>query len=173
MDHDSAAQVLQRNAEYNRQAAEEITHIRDFVILHYHLTDRRDTPFWRDCAATDIPDTLRHRVESFRQGGWVFHQANELFAENSWVQVMLGQGTTPRHHHPVVDLMGDAELRHFLENLRTRVEAALLLRPGHADFLRRYYSAPSLPDPAARVPVDAAIAPWRDQIRPYPAAALG
>ncbi|SMQ97166.1 tryptophan halogenase [Xanthomonas fragariae] len=81
----------------------------------------------------------------------MFHQANELFAENSWVQVMLGQGIMPRHHHPVADLMGDAELRHFLENIRTRVEAALLRLPAHADFLRRYCPA--------RVPADAAIAP--------------
>ncbi|WP_372166960.1 tryptophan halogenase family protein [Xanthomonas axonopodis] len=146
-------------AEYNRQAAQEITHIRDFVILHYHATDRRDTPFWRDCAAMDIPDSLRHRVELFRQSGRVFHQANELFAENSWVQVMLGQGVVPQQHHPVADLMGDAELGRFLETIRARVEAALVRLPAHADFLQRYCPAPPLPEPAARVPAPPVMAP--------------
>ncbi|KAB7764220.1 tryptophan halogenase family protein [Xanthomonas maliensis] len=129
-------------AEYNRQAAAEIAHIRDFVILHYHATDRRDTPFWRDCAAMAIPDSLRHRVELFRQSGRVFHQANELFAENSWIQVLLGQGVMPQQHHPVADLMGDSELAQFLEGLRQRVEATVARLPSHADFLRRYCPAP-------------------------------
>ncbi|WP_285447037.1 tryptophan halogenase family protein [Xanthomonas sp. LMC-A-07] len=146
-------------AEYNRQAAEEIAHIRDFVILHYHATDRRDTAFWRDCAGMDIPDSLRHRMELFRQSGRVFHQGNELFAENSWIQVMLGQGIVPRHHHPVADLMGDVELSQFLEGIRQRVEATLARLPPHAEFLRRYCPAPAppapMPQPAPGTPLAA------------------
>ncbi|MCC4603439.1 tryptophan halogenase family protein [Xanthomonas campestris] len=146
-------------AEYNRQAADEIAHIRDFVILHYHATDRRDTPFWRDCAAMDIPDSLRHRIALFQESGRVFHRGNELFAENSWVQVMLGQGITPRQHHPVADLMGDAELSQFLEGIRQRVDATVARLPPHADFLRHHCPAAPLPGLPARVPADAALAP--------------
>ncbi len=96
--------------EYNRQTNHEIEHIRDFIVLHYHVTRRQDTPFWRSCRAMEIPDTLRHRIELFRETGRVFRVPNELFAENSWIQVMLGQGIEPQQHHPVADLMGDEEL---------------------------------------------------------------
>ena len=36
-------------AEFNPQMKFEIDNIRDFVILHYHVTDRSDSPFWRQC----------------------------------------------------------------------------------------------------------------------------
>jgi len=62
----------------------------------------------------DVPASLRHRIELFAETGRVFRIPNELFAENSWIQVMLGQGITPRQRHPVPNLMGDDELNHFL-----------------------------------------------------------
>jgi tryptophan halogenase len=40
----------------------------------------------------DIPDSLRHRLDLFRETGPVFRVSNEQFAENPWIQVMLGQG---------------------------------------------------------------------------------
>ena len=122
----------------NRQAEDEITSIRDFVILHYHVTDRRDTPYWRDCAGMDIPSSLRHRIELFRETGRVFREGNELFAENSWIQVMLGQGILPKRHHPAADLMSDAELHEFLERIRVPIEQTVARLPMHADYLRDY-----------------------------------
>ena len=68
----------------------------------------------------DIPDSLRHRIELFRETGRVFRVPSELFAENSWIQVMLGQGIEPQQHHPVADLMGDEELARFLDGIKSR-----------------------------------------------------
>jgi len=124
--------------EYNAQIASEITHIRDFVILHYKVTDRRDTPFWRACAEMAVPVSLQHRIDLFAETGRVFRIPNELFAENSWVQVMLGQGITPRQRHPSPDLMLDDELNHFLESIRRHVEHTVARLPRHVDYLKTY-----------------------------------
>lgn len=32
---------------YNKEAVFEIEHIRDFIIMHYHITDREDSAFWQ------------------------------------------------------------------------------------------------------------------------------
>lgn len=124
--------------EYNKQVQAEITHIRDFVLLHYKVTDRRDTPFWRDCAALDVPDSLRHRIDLFTETGKVFRIPNELFQENSWIQVMLGQGITPKHRHPSPDLMRDPELKRFLDNISQHVERTVSRLPSHMDYIRTY-----------------------------------
>jgi tryptophan halogenase len=129
--------------EYNAQAAEDIATIRDFIILHYKVTDRRDTPYWLDAATMDVPASLRHRIEQFRETGRVFRQQNELFAENSWIQVMLGQGIQPQRHHPSADLMGDQELRGFLDGIRERVRRTVATMPAHGEYVRRW--APAKP----------------------------
>jgi tryptophan halogenase len=128
-------------AEYNRQANWEIEHIRDFIVLHYHVTNRTDTPFWRACREMEIPTSLRHRIELFRETGRVFRAPNELFAENSWIQVMLGQGITPAQHHPVADLMGDAELSAFLDGIRNSVDRTVRQLPSHQDYVEKYCKA--------------------------------
>jgi tryptophan halogenase len=127
--------------EYNAQAAAEIAHIRDFIILHYKVTNRRDTPFWADAADMDIPASLRHRIDLFRETGRVFRAPNELFAENSWIQVMLGQGIVPGQHHQSADLMGDAELRAFLGDIRARIHKTVAQLPAHQDYVQRYCGA--------------------------------
>jgi tryptophan halogenase len=125
-------------AEFNRQTSSEVEHIRDFIILHYHVTNRRDTPFWRACAEMDVPASLRHRIDLFRESGRVFRIPNELFAENSWIQVMLGQGIMPAQHHQAADLMGDAELSAFLEGIRTTVNKTVLQLPPHQQYVERF-----------------------------------
>ncbi len=130
--------------EYNSQTNWEIEHIRDFIALHYHVTERQDTPFWRACRAMDIPASLRHRINLFRETGRVFRLPNELFAENSWIQVMLGQGIMPEQHHQVADLMDDEELAQFLGDIRSNVERTVQQLPKHQAYLDQYCKAPDV-----------------------------
>lgn len=124
--------------QYNARLCEEVEHARDFVILHFQLNNRTDSPYWRDCREMSIPSSLRHRIELFRETGRVFHVPTELFAENSWVQVMMGQGIMPKQHHVAADLMGDAELAGFLDGIRNTVTSTLRQLPPHMDYIRSY-----------------------------------
>lgn len=124
--------------EFNRQTREDIIHIRDFIILHYCVTNRDDTAFWRYCRNMEIPESLAHRIKLFRETGRVFKEPNELFAENSWIQVMLGQGIVPEQYHPVVDVMDDEELGRFLQNIKSNVDAKVSQLPGHEAYVQQY-----------------------------------
>src|SRR3546814_15297095 len=58
-------------AEYNDQQDLDAAQIRDFLILHYKVTNRRDSPFWRHCADMPIPDRLEPQIELFREPGQI------------------------------------------------------------------------------------------------------
>jgi tryptophan halogenase len=127
--------------EFNTQMDFEIQNIRDFIVLHYHVTKREDTRFWRHCKNMNIPETLQHRIDLFKQTGRVFKVPNELFGENSWIQVMLGQGLMPEQYHPIVDEMTDAELRQFLHGAETSVKKLVGKLPQHQEFINYYCKA--------------------------------
>ena len=127
--------------EYNRQLDGELQHVRDFVVLHYALSNRRDTPYWEYVANMALPASLQHRIDLFRETGNVFHVPGELFAENSWIQVMMGQGVMPQRHHATADTMEDAELRHFLDDIRNHVVGTASRLPSHMDYMRSYAPA--------------------------------
>jgi tryptophan 7-halogenase len=142
--------------EFNQQMRADIEHVRDFIVLHYHVTSRQDgaaasahTPgdvgapadgagYWQACRDLDVPASLKHRIELFRETARVFRGAGELFSENSWVQVMLGQGLLPRQHHTVAQMMGSAELSRFLRDLRAQVNQTVMQLPAHAAYVQRY-----------------------------------
>lgn len=124
--------------QYNGLAVAELTSIRDFIMLHYHLTKRDDTQFWRDCRMKELPDTLAHRINLFKNNAHAYQAAGELFRVDSWVQVMLGQGIVPEHYHHSVKLMSDANLAGFLESIKAPIQEKVKSMPTHADFIQHY-----------------------------------
>ncbi len=124
--------------QYNAQLDSELQHVRDFVVLHYHLTNRRDTPYWCAISEMEIPATLQHRIDLFRETGKVFRTAEELFAENSWIQVMMGQGVMPKHYHPTADVMSEADLQRFLDDIRRHVDQTVRQLPQHQAYIDQY-----------------------------------
>lgn len=124
--------------EFNRQADFDIEHIRDFIILHYHVTQRTDTPFWRHCRQMDVPDSLKHRIDLFQKTARVFREGNELF-DDSWQQVMIGQGLVPTSYHPIVDTMSRQELEGLLNGITQQIDRTVGKLPPHNDYIARYY----------------------------------
>ncbi|MBV8124981.1 MAG: tryptophan 7-halogenase [Paucibacter sp.] len=133
--------------EFNRQADQEVERIRDFLILHYKLTQRMDAPFWRRCREMDIPDTLRAKMDLYQSSGRIYREASELFSHVSWLQVMHGQGLRPQAYHPMVDHLPDAVLRDFVGNVRNVIGSCVNAMPLHADFVRQHCAAPGSVSP--------------------------
>ncbi|MFG6462969.1 tryptophan halogenase family protein [Roseateles sp. DXS20W] len=123
--------------EFNRQSKRELEHIRDFIVLHYHVNERTDSALWQHVREMDILPSLRHRIDLFRETARVFRPSDELFAEISWVQVMMGQGITPQRYHPVADQMGRQELRDFLGDIHTRITRTLSALPQHQAYVEQ------------------------------------
>ncbi len=137
-----AQEISQRDVdEFNDQSEQDMLQIRDFLILHYRATERRDSPFWRYCGTMPIPDSLAQKVELFRETGRVFRRNEELFAENSWVQVMMGQGIRPQSYHPITGKMSDDELGKFFGMLRQNVEKTVAGLPAHEAYVAQYCGA--------------------------------
>ena len=124
--------------EFNEQTRQEMENIRDFIVLHYHVTERADSKFWRYCRSMTVPESLAHRLQHFRETGRIYKYGPDLFSESSWVQVMLGQGLMPESYHPIVDLMTDAELTSFLERIRLQVKQSVDELPYHKEFVKSY-----------------------------------
>jgi tryptophan 7-halogenase len=122
----------------------EYTRIRDFIILHYKLGRRDDSPFWRWCRDMDVPRSLIDRMDLFKRHGRIFREGLELFTPVGWLQVMHGQGLKPEGYHPLVDLFDEAETMDFLGNIRDVIGKCVEVMPSHADYIAKNCAAPRM-----------------------------
>jgi len=125
---------------YNRMGDNEIDRVRDFVILHYKLTRRDDSPLWNYVRDMDIPDTLAERITLFAEQAEAWQAADDLFRVDSWAQVMLGQGVVPRGWHRMGALMGKGRLKQALDELQAQIAATVTQIPPHDEFVKSYCS---------------------------------
>ena len=121
--------------EYNRLSRFEYEDVRDFIVAHYKVTRRTGDPFWDYVREMEVPDSLNERFDLFRSSGRFFkHGAAELFAEESWVQVLLGQGFEMRAD-PVTQFVPDDALLGFLGDLEETIAEVAAGLPDHGEFV--------------------------------------
>jgi len=128
--------------EYNRLTAMQTEQIRDFIILHYKATERDDSPFWRRCRDMDVPETLQRKIELFREHGRLFRYEDELFAESSWLAVLLGQGIVPRRTDPLADTLPQDDIVGTLARMKSFIHQAAQKMPTHAFYVAQHCAAP-------------------------------
>ncbi|WP_434030929.1 tryptophan halogenase family protein [[Pseudomonas] boreopolis] len=125
---------------YNELSRAEMEHVRDFIILHYHATER-DEPMWKACREMELPDSLSQRLQAWRERAHAWQVQGELFRVDSWTHVLLGQGIVPERHHPLAQGLSDQDLRRLLEAIRQPLEQAVAQLPSQQAFIERYCKA--------------------------------
>ena len=130
--------------EFNRITGNEYERVRDFLILHYHATQRDDSPLWRYCSAMAIPDSLQYKMDHFRRYGRLVSDGMELFQNPSWLAVHIGQLNWPEQHDPLVAERSHVDSAKLLAGLRRVIGEATDNMPTHRAFIDRHCKAPGL-----------------------------
>ena len=128
--------------EFNRNSRFHYERIRDFIILHYHVNQRDDAPFWRACADMSIPAALQEKIDLFKSHGRILRFNNELFTEVGWLQVMEGQNLRPQRHHPLAALQDEQATVDYLESVRDVIAKCVEVMPDHAQYIAEHCAAP-------------------------------
>jgi tryptophan halogenase len=128
--------------EFNRYMGIRYESVRDFIIMHYKLTNRDDSEFWRYCANMPIPDSLQHQIELFRETGRVAVLDPDGFSEPSFVAMLMGLGVVPKRYDPFVDHIDIRQLHGHFAGLRDAVAQAVARMPDHAAYIASQVAAP-------------------------------
>jgi tryptophan 7-halogenase len=116
---------------FNGELIEESERIRDFIVLHYWLTQRNDAPLWRYCRSMSVPDSLRERLELYKGTGRIRVRSGELFTDLSWFYIFEGMGVRPAHYDPLLDVVPDSRLTDILQSLARTTGAIVKEAPYH------------------------------------------
>jgi 2-polyprenyl-6-methoxyphenol hydroxylase-like FAD-dependent oxidoreductase len=123
-------------ADYNGEVELQFVRVRDFLILHYCLSARRDSALWRAMATMELPETLAFKLHAWRQAGALHQYDLEGFDATSWLAIHAGMGHWPERADPT---LGDIERAMALQGLQWRRECiatAVAAMPRHEAFLR-------------------------------------
>ena len=126
---------------YNDMIGSTFKYVRDFIILHYHATERDDSAFWNYVRTMEIPEPLMRHIEMFRRRGRFFAHRDDLFTITSWVAVMLGQNINPEDYDPLVDGLSEDNIRTTLDDIRSVYAEATKRMPPHRAYIERFCKA--------------------------------
>jgi tryptophan halogenase len=124
-------------AGYNTGAVRQFARIRDFIVLHYCLTARRDSALWRDMASMELPETLAFRLDAWREHGVLKLYDEEGFDAHSWLAIHAGMQHWPRRDDPVLQELSYNEAQNALRARRDAIAELVTQLPMHGDFLKR------------------------------------
>jgi tryptophan halogenase len=135
--------------EFNRLSDMQYERIRDFLILHYTANGRVGEPLWDYVRAMPLPDSLVHKLSLFRSRAALPNYQYGLFARDSWLSVLVGQGVTPEGYDRLADAHALPALQERLAEFRHRIQTNVDAMSGHAEFIADYCQTAALPLPQA------------------------
>ena len=123
---------------YNRIFAHEFERIRDFLLVHYSMTEREEGELWRYCRNVPLPDSLRERLELFRSYGRIWREDNELFPVQSWLYLFVGQNVIPSGYDPLADTLDPQQVKANLDDIHAVIRRCAQDMPRHQDFINQH-----------------------------------
>jgi len=121
--------------EANRLFQLEQENIRDFIILHYKLSQRSDTTFWQDVRQMAIPDTLATKIDAYESSGSLVQYQSESFRRESWLAVYQGMKVKPAAYDGRADDLDSNYIRQCMAQIRESITRAVDQSSPHHTFL--------------------------------------
>jgi flavin-dependent dehydrogenase len=126
--------------QFNQQMTRRYERALAFIKAHYCISERRDSPFWRDnVEAASIPDELQDLLARWRHrppGEIDFDLNVDLFTEHSWQYVLYGMGFQTDLSRRAGLFKYYEEARQAFAEIRRQAEFACRTLPAHRELLR-------------------------------------
>ncbi|WP_340678828.1 tryptophan halogenase family protein [Paraglaciecola sp.] len=124
--------------KFNDAMGQEYERVRDFIILHYKLNGRTDSPMWQHCRDLETPQTLTDKMNAFKHNGENIRLPWEIFGNDSWLAIYDGLNYSPSSYDSSIDKFSNTFLNEQLTQMRQGIKNKVDNSQSHADFLRQY-----------------------------------
>jgi tryptophan halogenase len=112
-------------AEYNRITRSQFERLRDFQAAPYLLTG----------ASRAAPDSLIHKIETFRARGTIAPMEDETFASDQWRALFIGLGLMPDTWPPAIETVPPERMKEGFRRILGFVSTKVLEQPPHDHYL--------------------------------------
>ncbi|MBN7820313.1 tryptophan halogenase family protein [Bowmanella yangjiangensis] len=126
---------------FNQKIDQDYEEIRDFIILHYCTSGRKDSEFWRWCQNMPVPDSVREKIRVFKKRGQLEHTPGQFFTSDSWYAILEGMKQRPHKYHPLLDAFNSDALTRTLNENRQQIRHEVQNMPSHHDYLQAHCPA--------------------------------
>ena len=131
---------------YNDTMTRYYDQIRDFIAMHFCVTTRRDTPYWRACAEDlQLSDNLRQLMTKWRGASGKIYLSNlgglgEYFGPLSYYCILIGMGCLPEQGPALYGAADSTNLERDWATEAAKARQVLELLPDHDQYLAGLHS---------------------------------
>lgn len=132
-------------AVYNDTMARYYDQIRDFIAMHFCVTTRRDTPYWRACAADlKLSENLRQLISNWRGASGKIYLSGlgglgEYFGPLSYYCILIGMGCLPEQGPALYGVADSTNLERDWEAEGVKAQQVLGLLQDHDQYLAKLH----------------------------------
>lgn len=135
----SLDKTLIRN--YNGEMETAFDEVRDFVLLHYLLSQRDDTAFWRDARAVAVPDSLAELLALYRESGKMVRERGTVFHDTNFYFILAGGECLPRRYLPRADFSDFDAVAKIMDGIKVSNQALAERMPSHQALMEMLHGA--------------------------------
>ena len=123
---------------YNHLVTDMYEDIRDFIAMHYAISNR-DGEFWKTARGENaVPDRVRDRLELWRHKlptELDIETTNPLFTEWSYLYVLFGKNFIGENEYPLETALSDEDYAEFCATMDKQRQQLLFQAPDHRRYL--------------------------------------
>lgn len=130
---------------FNKKTIAMYEGIRDFIYLHYKLSDRRDTPFWKQIQEMKVPSSLEGKMDRLAELTSSFDDelaasTYTFFQKFGFACLLDGMGQFPAFENPLFDHIDTSVFENEVEYIVKKSEEFSKEMPSHYEYLKHFYS---------------------------------